>query len=93
MAEQHAIRMLSTERKNVTSTQDFYTAPFGGVYRVFSNRDAHLKFGSGVTTSNGMPICQGTAIYVSMGTDESIYFLRADGETDGNIWFTKVSQA
>lgn len=81
-----------TTRAVVTSVPSTYNPGGAPVkLRVYSNRAVHVLGAvptDTVNQDNGMPIAADCAETVSVWANNVVHFVLADGETDGNIWFT-----
>ncbi len=85
----------ASESDAITSTAGYFTpSKQFAVLLVTSTSKAHLKLVKSeddAADDSCFQIQPDTAYKLSMGTDDILSFVCADGEVDGTIWFTLTS--
>ncbi|MBI1313686.1 hypothetical protein GC176_20530 [bacterium] len=81
----------ATQRKALTSTDgSFAKAVSSGNYVVYADRKALINI-DGAATQDSFPIPEYEHVQISLSKDGVLHFVAMTGETDGNIWISKVT--
>ena len=80
----------ATQRLDATNTPVEYEVG-GSSIRVVSDRNLHLKV-DGLVSTDDFPIrAENETLIAGLSSGSKITFIKGSGETDGNIWVSKVT--
>lgn len=89
----HVITVESSEAVDLTATADSsIAAEQPGIYRCSGNRACHINVGGTATQDVDLYLAAGEVVYLSVGADESISAVQANGETDGLLFVTRIRE-
>jgi len=84
---------LSTAKKSLTGTSESDGPISNSVcLRLMSDRNFHYKI-NGAATVSDVPVPAWMPEYVMINSGDTVHFIKATGETDGDMWITRMESS